>query len=65
MKIIGTLFRFLISINTIWGLMILTAFVLCVVQHYLPTTSLIPLSSLAEGENALNVRVIEIGRAHV
>src|SRR5690606_15420847 len=36
MKPLGSFLRYLLNINTIWAVMILTGFVLCVVQHYLP-----------------------------
>ncbi len=53
----GRFFRSILNINTIWGLMILTAFALCVVQHYLPTTSAIPATVLREGQNLLTIRI--------
>ena len=58
MKVFGQFMRFFLNINTIWGLMILTAFVLCVVQHYQATTTRIPGDYLAEGENKVTIRVL-------
>jgi spore maturation protein A len=57
MKVFGQFMRFILNINTIWGLMILTAFVLCVVQHYQATTTRIPNDCLVEGENTVTIRV--------
>lgn len=59
MKALGRLARYLLSINTIWGLLILAAFVLTVLQHYLPTTSPIPLVLLHEGENTLSIDIVD------
>jgi spore maturation protein A len=58
MKVFGQCMRFVLNINTIWGLMILTAFVLCVVQHYQATTTRIPSSCLVAGENTVTIRVL-------
>jgi len=57
MKVFGQVMRFILNINTIWGLMILTAFVLCVVQHYQATTTRIPSDCLTEGDNTVTIRV--------
>lgn len=56
MKMIGAVLRSLLNINTIWGLMILVVFLLCVAQHYLPTTTTIAASWLSEGENQVTIR---------
>ena len=58
MRVFGQFMRFFLNINTIWGLMILTAFLLCVVQHYRATTSAIPADRLLEGENTVTIRVL-------
>ena len=58
MKVLGQFMRFVLNINTIWGLMILTAFLLCVVQHYQATTTRIPADCFAEGENTVTIRVL-------
>jgi spore maturation protein A len=58
MKVLGQFMRFVLNINTIWGLMILTAFLLCVVQHYQATTTRIPADCFAEGENTITIRVL-------
>jgi spore maturation protein A len=57
MKLLGRFARFFLNINTIWGLMILAAFVLCVVQHYWPTTTSIPADWIQEGDNAITIRM--------
>lgn len=57
MKTISAGFRFLLNINTIWGLMILSAFVLCVIQHYQPTRTVIPDEVLIQGENSIEIRL--------
>ncbi len=58
MKYFGTAFRYLLNINTIWGLMILFAFGLCVWQHYAPTVSVIPAEQVRAGPNELVIRVL-------
>lgn len=57
MALLGRLFRALLNINTIWGLMIVSAFALCVVQHYLPTRTVLPEAALAEASNTFTIRV--------
>lgn len=57
MKLLGRFARFFLNINTIWGLMILAALVLCVVQHYRPTTTTIPADWIEEGDNAVTIRM--------
>lgn len=61
MKMLSAGFRFLLNINTIWGLMILSAFVLCVIQHYRPTRTAIPDEVLVSGENAIEIRLATKG----
>lgn len=56
MRYLGILFRWLLNINTIWGLMIVSAFLLCAIQHYAPTKTLIPADRLAPGENTITIR---------
>jgi spore maturation protein A len=51
--------RSFLNINTIWGLMILTAFVLCVVQHYQATTTALPVDGLDEGGNTITIRTMD------
>jgi spore maturation protein A len=62
MKAIGSIFRYVLNINTVWGLMILSAFAACVVQHYLPTTSRVPAGQLASGRNVLTLRLAAAGK---
>lgn len=57
MRPIGALFRYVLNINTIWGWMIVIAFALCVAQHYLPTTTVIPKAQFREGPNRLTIRI--------
>lgn len=59
MKTLGGLARSLLNINTIWGLMIVISFVLCVVQHYWPTTTVLPAECLDEGQNVLTIRTVD------
>lgn len=57
MRFVGTAIRYLLNINTIWGVMILTAFALCVAQNYLPTHTVIPGERLHPGENTLAITI--------
>jgi len=57
MRFLGNLVRGLLNINTIWGLMILTAFVLSVVQHYMPTSTVIPGDQIQPGQNTLTIQL--------
>ena len=59
MRVLGKFMRSVLNINTIWGLMILTAFFLCVIQHYLPTTTTIPADDLREGQNTIVIRTVD------
>ena len=59
MQAIGKLVRWLLNINTLWGLMILATFVLCAAQHYLPTTTVIAAERLHEGTNTLRIRIAD------
>jgi spore maturation protein A len=59
MKLIGNVLQYLLNINAIWGLMILSALLLCVVQHYQPTTTTIPGDKLVEGKNVVTLRTID------
>jgi spore maturation protein A len=62
MRILSSLLRYLLNINTVWGLMILIAFLACVLQHYLPTTTIIPADKLHDGENKLTIRIQTPGK---
>jgi spore maturation protein A len=59
MKMLGQLMRYVLNINTIWGLMILASFLACVAQHYLPTKTVLPAAALREGENTLTIRTTD------
>ena len=59
MKVAGPLLRYVLNINTIWGAMIVISFLLCVVQHYLPTTTTIGAGRFCEGANAVTIRVTD------
>lgn len=60
MKILGSLLRYLLNINTIWGLLILVAFALCLYQHYLPVSTAIPADRLHAGTNTLLIQVTDM-----
>lgn len=62
MKLLGSFVRYVLSINTIWGAMILIAFGLCLAQHYLPTTTVIPADKLQAGANTLSIRLEPTGK---
>ena len=53
----GKVFRYILNINTVWGFMILIAFVLCLAQQYLPSTAVIPADLVKAGANTLTIRV--------
>lgn len=53
MKFVGSIFRYVLNINTIWAWMILIAFFVCAIRHYVPSMTAIPAEALAEGENTL------------
>jgi len=61
MKFFGAMIRYFLNINTIWGLMILASFVLCVAQHYLPTTTPIPADRFIRGQNTLTLKITDSG----
>ncbi len=55
MRVLTGVMRYLLNINTVWGLMILASFLLCLVQHFQPTTTVIPISKLADGSNTIAI----------
>jgi spore maturation protein A len=57
MKILGGFLRHILNINTVWGLMILVSFLLCVSQQYLPTTTVIAADRLRPGANTVTIHV--------
>lgn len=57
MRWIGATLRYLLNINTIWGLMILIAIGASVAQHYLPTKTFIPAERVQSGDNILAIRL--------
>ncbi len=59
LRALGRAAVWLLNINTIWGLLILVAFGLCVAQHYLPTRALIPIDALRDGTNTLTIRLTD------
>ncbi len=59
MDIIGKIFKWVLSINTIWGLMILVSLVAAVSQHYLPTTTWIPNEFMTAGQKTAEIRIID------
>lgn len=52
-------FRWLLTINAVWGLMIIIAFVLTVYQHFNPTTDSTPAGLWKDGENKLTIKVFD------
>lgn len=63
MKTLGALFRAIFNINFIWGAMILISFGLCVLQHYLPTTTTLGPGVLREGDNVITITLGSDGQA--
>ncbi len=59
MQLLGKFFRSFLNINTIWGLMILTAFFLCVYHHYMPYATAIATDCFGEGENNVTIRITD------
>ncbi len=58
MNSLGSLFRWLLNINTVWGLMILSALGLTAIQHYTPTTSTIDATVWQGGQNEVDIKVV-------
>jgi len=58
MRLFGRLIKFILNINTIWGLMILIAFALGAYKQYTPIATAIPAELLVEGENVLTIRLV-------
>lgn len=56
---IGKTFRYILNINTIWGLMIIISLIAAVVQHFTPTTSWVPLDRLQPGENQVEITLTD------
>lgn len=57
--VLGKTFRYVLNINTIWGLMILISFVAFIVQHFTPTTSWTSVQYWTVGENQVELRVTD------
>lgn len=57
MRILGSLARYLLNINTIWGWMILIALAFTTYQHYAPTTSPLPAALSHAGECTVTIRL--------
>jgi spore maturation protein A len=55
MKIIGAFFRWLLTMNAVWGLMIVTAFSLTVYRQYAPKVVLTPNDVWHEGPNRVAI----------
>jgi spore maturation protein A len=53
------LFRYLLSINTIWGAMIIVSLLAAGLQHFLPTTSWIALERWQEGTNQVEIQLVD------
>jgi len=56
---LGKTFRYILNINTIWGLMILVSLLAAGIQHYVPTTSWIPLERLQPGDNQVVIKLTD------
>lgn len=56
MRFLGDAIRVILNINFIWGAMILTAFVFCVVQDYMPTRTPLDLSDVPPGEITFSIQ---------
>ncbi|MCX7964350.1 MAG: hypothetical protein N2644_07730 [Candidatus Sumerlaea chitinivorans] len=54
----GVFMRWLLTMNTVWGLMIITSFVVTVYRQYSPKTALVPDEAWLEGPNRLVVKII-------
>lgn len=59
MRWFGKLFRYFLDINVIWGLMIVIAFLLAVVQNYIPTSTSFESALLRDGENKIAMIVTD------
>jgi spore maturation protein A len=59
MKVLTGFMRYLLNINTVWGLMILASFLLCLVQHVQATTTVLPAARLAEGPNTVAICMVD------
>ena len=57
---IGKTFRYILNINTIWGLMIIVSLIAAVIQHYAPTTSWIPADRLQPGDNQVEIIIPDV-----
>ena len=58
MKSLGGFLRYILNINTLWGLMVVVSLVVCVVKQYLPTGSTIPADCVREGTNILVIHIV-------
>ncbi len=61
MSHISGLLRALLNINTIWGLMILAAFGVCLARHYQSQRTLIPTELISADASVINIRVTALG----
>jgi spore maturation protein A len=59
MRFIGAFFRWLLTMNTVWGLMIVTAFFLTVYKQYTPKVTLTGASLWQDGANSLVIKVFD------
>lgn len=59
MNKLGPFFRYFLNINTIWGFMILVAFLLTVYQHYAPYKSHFNPAVFQPGENTVLIKVTD------
>lgn len=59
MKLVSGFFRWLLTMNTVWGLMIVSAFILTVYKHYTPEVNRIDQALFTEGANKLVINVFD------
>jgi spore maturation protein A len=59
MKSLGTVFRYFLNINTIWGFMILISFGFCLYQHYTPESVRIRNTAFEDGNNQITITVTD------
>lgn len=59
MRWFGAFFRWILSINAIWGLMIVTAFLLTVWQHFTPKPSGIDNALWKDGPNTVAIKLLD------
>ncbi|GEM_PF-477770 len=59
MRFIKSFFNYILSINTIWGFMIVIALLLALFQHIASTKTPLPLEKWLEGPNKVGIKVVD------